>query len=395
MTPLFEYLHRRGLRPIIWADIVLGHPSVIGRLPRDVVLMDWEYYVGGERWPKMRLWGSLREVTWAEYQTIEDAEFRRYLEPHYVDEQTRRDGSLRAFGSVDALRAMGFDVITASAARCYGASMGAPANHIHLPNVFYSARKGFERGLGHCVTSWAVRHAHPETALPAFFAAPWAKKVSGAFDLDALACAFTRDHFGVEIPEMAEAIRLTSAWLPLAESAWLTQCVERAQAGRDPLVEWVASLDKEEGGPPAIAALVEKAAAGFTEARRLFAGMRSKAGRNSASLEFWIEGAELLAFYADFDRALIRGALRTCEKIGGRGDRVPPSDENMRFVEQPIFSHALRREADRLLADLAARRNATRRLFADTYTDRGVEQELSARYGFHEARLRAATEATP
>jgi tetratricopeptide (TPR) repeat protein len=59
-------------------------------------------------------------------------------------------------------------------------------------------------------------------------------------------------------------------------------------------------------------------------------------------------------------------SLRTCEKIGGRGDRVPPSDENMRFVEhfggsaparqgpgaggspttasgikQPIFSHVL------------------------------------------------------
>jgi hypothetical protein len=52
-------LHRlclkHGKRMNVWADIVLDHPETIPELPRDLVLLNWDYHAHGLRIPKTRL----------------------------------------------------------------------------------------------------------------------------------------------------------------------------------------------------------------------------------------------------------------------------------------------------------------------------------------------------
>jgi hypothetical protein len=114
--------------------------------------------------------------TWKEYRDLQLPEYKKRIGAHAVDARTEKDGSFKAFFHADALRAMGFEVITASANKSAGDTTGIPKNSRHLPNVFYSTRKGTEDGLGHLVTSWAVRHNHPEAGMVGAFTAPWALK---------------------------------------------------------------------------------------------------------------------------------------------------------------------------------------------------------------------------
>lgn len=43
MAMVIEEARAAGLRPIVWADMLLKHPGCIGLLPRDTVLVDWNY----------------------------------------------------------------------------------------------------------------------------------------------------------------------------------------------------------------------------------------------------------------------------------------------------------------------------------------------------------------
>lgn len=40
---IFEVARKNGKRPMFWGDIVLSHPELIERLPKDVVALDWGY----------------------------------------------------------------------------------------------------------------------------------------------------------------------------------------------------------------------------------------------------------------------------------------------------------------------------------------------------------------
>jgi len=354
MMPLFEHIRSRGLRPIIWADIVLAHPEVLDQIPRYVVLMDWDYAVTAERRDRVRVWGE-GTLTWPQLQERDLPAFHEHLGPHCVDEQTRRDATFPAFGTTDALRAMGFDVLTASANKCSGDTAGVPLNSMHAPNVFHSARKGCRDGLGNLVTSWAVRHNHPETNLAATYAGPQALRADGPFDADALAREFTADYYGVEMGELAEAMRLAETRVPFSQSRLLVVASAELAKGKEPLVDYLAAADEQEGGRAAERRQVTEALEGFAAARELFAGMRGKAKRNAHNLDYWLEGVELVSFYADFALCVL--------------------DETL---------------AD-LAADLTARleslRKATAALFAETYTPRGAAEELALRYGFHETCL--------
>ena len=40
---IFESVKAKGRRPMFWGDIVLKHPDLVGRLPKDVIALDWGY----------------------------------------------------------------------------------------------------------------------------------------------------------------------------------------------------------------------------------------------------------------------------------------------------------------------------------------------------------------
>lgn len=46
---LRELCLRHGKRINIWGDIILMHPELLGRLPKDIVMLNWDYHADGKR----------------------------------------------------------------------------------------------------------------------------------------------------------------------------------------------------------------------------------------------------------------------------------------------------------------------------------------------------------
>ena len=350
MLRIVEHVIRRGLRPVLWADIALTHPDIVAQFPREVVWMDWDYWTGGERWDSIRIWG--KGVYTRKDLAMQDLpSFHQHLARFAIDEQTGRDGTFRGFYCTDALRDGGFDVIVAPATRCYGDTMGIPYNTVHLPNCFAAARKGRQAGLGACVTSWAVRHSHPEVNLPGAFAAAQAFAGGQRFDRTALLRTYTERHYGAAMPEFAEAVHQAEVRVPWSESREMPAPGKEQEA----LKAWLARVDQQPGGRAALCAAVESAATGFQAAEASLAAMRSKAKTNARNLDYWLEGVGYSAFCSAFARAALEERLAA--------------------------------EASSLREQLTAQRERTRVLFADTFPITSVNEELSIRYAFHEAIL--------
>jgi hypothetical protein len=359
MRPILEHVARRGLRPMLWADMVLSHPELLAELSKHVVLVDWDYWSTGPRVEKIVLWGGddraagtlNRHVSWTEYRQLNEPGFRRHLERFAVDEQTTRDGSFVGFYCAHALADAGFDLLTASAARSHGSSVALPRYGICLPNCFHSARVGRAKGLGTIVTSWAVRHNHPELNLPAAFAAASALRADEAFDFDAIVRAFGREWFGVDAPELAGALRCVDQPFPFTHTAALQEAQRALAQGNDPLAGPIASVQKWHGGTTGAPEFLRQVIGNCERAAAVVREVAERAERHADSLAFWLEGIKLTRFYAEFLFSALRGTLRE--------DRA-----------------ALGTECEGL-------EQRTRELFATTYCPGSVADELALRYGFH------------
>jgi hypothetical protein len=361
MLPLFEHVRARGLRPMIWADIVLSHPRIMPRIPRDVVMVDWDYRTDAARPSSIYIWGAGPDgrrnarVTWADYPRCATPQFRKYLGKHAVDRRTRRDGTFRLFYCTDALRAAGFDVITAPANRCAGDMTGVSHQSLHIANSFFGAQKGLG-GLGALVTSWAVRHNHPEVTLPATFAASLGARPGAAFDPNSILGEFCRAFHGVEMPEFAPAVRQAEAQFPLGQAAVLEPACRRARAGLPALAEHADKMAEQCGSRAKAVDRIRALITGYDAARRTFSALRKRARANAAVFDYWIEGVAFNALLARLLLAQLRRRLLA--------ERAP------------------------LAARLRACRARTRRLFARTYLPHGVRAESEMRYDFIAASLR-------
>lgn len=49
LLELHKLLLRHGKRMNVWADIVLEHPDLLGEVPRDIVMLNWDYNAGSHR----------------------------------------------------------------------------------------------------------------------------------------------------------------------------------------------------------------------------------------------------------------------------------------------------------------------------------------------------------
>ncbi|MEI8311630.1 MAG: family 20 glycosylhydrolase, partial [Verrucomicrobiota bacterium] len=190
IRPILQHVSKHGLRPLLWHDMAISFPKILKKIPRETLMVDWDYQTASPRPDFLIAWGGKDGrsanpmVTWgSSYENNVSETFRREFERFAIDEQTRRDGTFRGFFCTDALRSKGFDVMTASANRSAGDQMGIPDLQRHMANCFWSARKGLAEGAGHIVTSWAVRCNHPEAGQLGTFAAGLAAR--GAEDFDA------------------------------------------------------------------------------------------------------------------------------------------------------------------------------------------------------------------
>jgi hypothetical protein len=350
MRPLWEHIHRRGLTPIIWADMALAHPDIIAKIPKYVALMDWNYWLTNERLNSILVWGGFgkgnRRLNREELRKEADLPFRRNLMKYAVDKQTGRDNSLCAFYCTDALIDRGFTVLTAPANRCAGDLVGIPISSRHVPNCYYFARKGIQDGAGMLVTSWAVRHNHPETDLPATYAATWGLKRKGTFDQAEFWKAYTADMYGAELPGLGDAVALAEKGAGIS----FLQAHVLQDLSHDLLMKAVAGFIKEQGGKPKARLYLENILNDYEKAAAMFKCFRKQARRNAGNLDFWLEGIAM-------DGLLLRLALA-------------------------VLTKSLFREKNHLISALENLRCRTGEIFAGAYLPQSVKEELDIRYGF-------------
>jgi len=48
LLKIHRLCEKHGKRMNAWADLVLNHSELLGKLPRDMVLLNWEYEQGGK-----------------------------------------------------------------------------------------------------------------------------------------------------------------------------------------------------------------------------------------------------------------------------------------------------------------------------------------------------------
>ena len=186
--PLIE----KGIRPVIWGDMLLNHPESLARLSRRVVVFDWRYdrYYGV---PTVFIWGR-GELTKDEIDAATLDRFEAYLYPR--GDEPGRDPN--PFYTADYLADNGFDVVLCPSSSWYGDSVFAPRTFHHMRNTFDSFRKGESARLkGAVLTSWTVHLfpwelQEPSIELPRYIA----RRPRG--DLDEFEVEYVREHFGIE-----------------------------------------------------------------------------------------------------------------------------------------------------------------------------------------------------
>ena len=127
---VIKWISEKNITPMMWADMLLRYKNISDYLPKDVILVDWEYCKGMTRAQQKRFYGD-----------------REPLAPVCDDPF---EGAIR-------LREKGFRVITAPALRSWSDTIFLPRN-AHLDNcaaAFYTAKDNGMDGI--LVTSWALR----------------------------------------------------------------------------------------------------------------------------------------------------------------------------------------------------------------------------------------------
>jgi hypothetical protein len=203
INAILQPLIDKGIRPAIWADMVLSHPEIADRIPRQALMFDWMYDIyrgNGKVW----VWGDLKMCDGNQIPPNRLAVYRSYLFPH-GDEPGREP---ETFYTADFLKDKGFDVVTCPGASHFGDNAFAGRSYFHLANTFDSWHKGMELS-GSVLTSWTI-HLFPwEMQLPTIELAPWINKHPDV-TLDAFQHEFTIKHFGLDDDRFWRAAGLLS-----------------------------------------------------------------------------------------------------------------------------------------------------------------------------------------
>jgi len=186
--PLIE----KGVRPVIWGDMILHHPEALDKLSKKVVIFDWlydRYYGSGE----VQVWGQgNRGRDDLDAGTLE--RFGAYLYP-FGDEPGRDPDP---FYTADYLAARGFDVVICPSSSSYGDSVFAPHTFYHMRNTYDSFRKGLSgKQKGAVLTSWTV-HLFPWELQATTIELPRFMVENPHAGLEDYQEYYVRKHFGVD-----------------------------------------------------------------------------------------------------------------------------------------------------------------------------------------------------
>lgn len=280
LAPITEALLARGIRPVMWADMVHTHPEMRSRLDPRIIMADW-YYEYPER--------SFRSIKGVRRKTD-------------------------VFTDAAELRRSGRTVWGCSASRSYGGSVFAPEYDRYAQNYRRWMRAAGETPLdGLMLTSWSV-HLYPlELQAPVLALAAYAGLPAEQGER-----AFVKEYFGTEDDAFFRAVRLLSdpVYLSLTASVGHNQIIPSAPA--DAVAR---SLGKLEGAARETRLReAERLRTNYREAAALLADFQKKAKRNAGALSDWRLAADNLTFRADLQRYFLApepdDALRQALRAG-------------------------------------------------------------------------------
>lgn len=190
-----DYITDMGKKPIMWCDMLLGHPEIIDELRGRVVIMDWNYSSTGARGERALLWGGIDPDNPESWPPLHQRLFRDYVytcEPYIMN----------PFPYVRFLQDNGFEVIVAPAAQCGGDSFYAPQPH-HINNCREAVRTAVAaKALGVIVTVWSIRRVPWPQIENSLIAAAMTMSNPAVTDKET-DTAFALDSFGVADCELA------------------------------------------------------------------------------------------------------------------------------------------------------------------------------------------------
>jgi hypothetical protein len=190
VNKILDHVRQKGVRPIIWADMLLSHPQTLDLVDRDVVMADWMYDIyrgNGKVW----VWGkglSAKEELTEETLAV----FGQHLFPN-GDEPGKEP---ETFYTADFLSDRGYQVITCPGSSSYGDNVFAPRNYYHMKNTYDSTKKGLSRHLlGSVLTSWTI-HLFPWELQRTSICMPPFVSQNPQAELTAYENEFLMSHFG-------------------------------------------------------------------------------------------------------------------------------------------------------------------------------------------------------
>ncbi|MDD4891429.1 MAG: family 20 glycosylhydrolase, partial [Phycisphaerae bacterium] len=170
MNVVCRHVQARGRTPIVWDDMLLGHPQALNRFTRDCLLMHWNYSAT-EAVAEDYFQPGIGRVNARSYKTLE-IDLRERYERFWSMGGAKPPRTFFTQAPVAYLQEAGFKVILAPSVRSQGDSYSAPRVRQHIANCFQMAQAAAQHGsLGMMVTSWSVRRTPIEATVPALIAA--------------------------------------------------------------------------------------------------------------------------------------------------------------------------------------------------------------------------------
>jgi hypothetical protein len=332
MNAMSQPLIEKGVRPVIWGDMILHHPEALDKLSKKVVIYDWlydRYYGSGE----VQVWGQGNQGRDdLDAGTLE--RFGAYLYP-FGDEPGRDPDP---FYTADYLEAHGFDVVICPSSSSYGDSVFAPRTFAHMRNTYDSFREGLSGNReGAVLTSWTV-HLFPwelqETSieLPNFII----NNPNG--DLETYQKYYVRKHFGVDDTRFfAAAGRLAKRGL----FNWAGDLGFFKEALPTPKAYIVDRLDDiaKNGGLEKVLKTCESRLEEYRQGLAMFGEYVNVVRQGQAELKFWDLAARNLINRAEAGRILLKIRMNGNDKgIRAEAKRVLERLQALRKEMETAYS---------------------------------------------------------
>jgi len=330
-----DVLQRRGIRPMIWADMVLHFPESLDRLSREIGLCDWMYEIYR---------GNGKVFVWGKGVLAKDqlpAETVQRFGPFLFPDGDGPGREPQTFYTADYLAAAGFDVLTCPASSSYGDNVFTPRSFFHLSNTFDSFSHGMKTPCkGSILTSWTV-HLFPYELQRACIAVPGTLHRQAHTSLQAFQRHFVQTHFKTDDLAFFRACDRLSKCCLFTYTASLGYYKDCKAVPIDHVIQRVGQLTS--------AALVEeigacsRCLAEYTEALQVLQQFAAVAQAGRDDLAMWDLAARNLISRAKASEFILKHALAV-------------------RMDLPIDS-AFAAQGWPLLAELQALRDETRRMY--------------------------------